>query len=67
MVENNSSFQVIFQAKLASVNFLVSHCYHEELLVTITPYDIGCPYWYDYPLRDEILQKQWRKISRIFS
>ena len=56
MVENDSIFQVIFQAKLASVNFLVSHSYRDELLVTITPYDIGCPYRYDYPLRDELLQ-----------
>ena len=56
MVENNSIFQVIFQAKLARVNFLVSHCYRDNLLVTITPYDIGCPYRYDYPLRDELLQ-----------
>ena len=50
MVENNSIFQVIFQAKLARVNFLVSHCYRDKLLVTITPYNIGCPYRYDYPL-----------------
>ena len=56
MVEHNSFFQVIFQAKLARVNFLVSQCYRDELLVTITPYDIGCPYRYDYPLRDELLQ-----------
>ena len=56
MVENNSIFQVIFQAKLARVTFLVSHCYRDELLVTNTPYDIGCPYRYDYPLRDELLQ-----------
>ena len=56
MVENNSIFQVIFQAKLARVNFLVSQCYRDELLVTITLYDIGCPYRYDNPLRDELLQ-----------
>ena len=56
MVENNSIFQVIFLGKLARVNFLVSNCYRDELLVTITPYDIGCPYRYDHPLRDELLQ-----------
>ena len=49
-------FQVIFQAKSASVNFLVSNCYRAKLLVTITPYDTGCPFRYDYRFRDESLQ-----------
>ena len=43
MVEIILFFPVNFQAKSANVNFLVSHRYRDELLVTITPFDIGCP------------------------
>ena len=40
MVENNRIFSNIFQAKSAIVNSMVSHCYRDELLETITLYDM---------------------------